>query len=218
MNLRNFEIIPEKLSKESFSNYGDVLEPSGDSINNKDFLKLGYANMSDNVPSERVEKFDVLDYWGQIANISQEPMRFGFLRPRKRAFEVSWLERHVKGTQTFIPLGGEKSIITVGKANQNDNPEALPDLSTVKAFLLDGDKGVNLHPGTWHWTPFPINSKCDFIILVRTNVKDDDLNFVDLESRLKTFIKININWKFINLNWPKVIESNSLVNENKSSL
>ena len=193
MTIREFQIIPEKLTEKSFANYGDVLGPNGNSIDNKDFLKLGYANMSDKVPDERIGKFDVLDYWGQIANISQEPMRFGFLRPKKRPFEVSWLERHVKGTQTFIPLEGKKSIITVGKANENANPEALPDLSSVKAFILDGDKGVNLYPGTWHWTPFPINSKCDFIILVRTNVKDDDLNFVDLERRLNTRIKIKIN-------------------------
>ena len=193
MTIKEFQIIPEKLTEKSFANYGDVLGPNGNSIDNKDFLKLGYANMSDKVPDERIGKFDVLDYWGQIANISQEPMRFGFLRPKKRPFEVSWLERHVKGTQTFIPLEGKKSIITVGIANENDNPEALPDLSSVKAFILDGDKGVNLYPGTWHWTPFPINSKCDFIILVRTNVKDDDLNFVDLERRLNTRIKIKIN-------------------------
>lgn len=192
MNIKNIEIIPEKLTKESFSPFGDVLEPEGDRIDNKDFLKHGYANMSDDVPIERVDNFDVLDYWGQIANISQEPMRFGYLRPKKRALEVSWLERHVKGTQTFIPIGGNESIITVGKANNNNDPEALPILTSIKAFYLKGDKGVNLSPGTWHWTPFPINSISDFIILVRTNVKDDDLNFVDLEKRLNVKILIKV--------------------------
>jgi len=190
MTLKDIKITPEELSEDSFSPYGDILEPSGNRIDNKDFLKLGYANMSDEVPEDRIEKFDVLDYWGQIANISQEPMRFGLLRPKKRSLEVSWLERHVKGTQTFIPLGGKRSIVTVGVANDNSNPEALPKLSSVKAFYLNGDKGINIYPGTWHWTPFPVDATCDFLILVRTNVKDDDLNFVDLEKRLNSIIKI----------------------------
>ena len=64
--------------------------------------------------------------------------------------------------------------------------------TSIKAFYLKGDKGVNLSPGTWHWTPFPINSISDFIILVRTNVKDDDLNFVDLEKRLNVKILIKV--------------------------
>ena len=190
MGIVNFEISAEPLTKKNFAPFGDILEPNENRIDNRDFLKLGYANMSDEVPNERIEKFDVLDYWGQIANISQEPMRFGYLRPKERPLEVSWLERHVKGTQTFIPIGGNNSIITVGKANDNSIPDALPNLQTIKAFLLQGDKGINLHPGTWHWTPFPLNSISDFIILVRTNVKDDDLNFVDLEKRLNKKIII----------------------------
>ena len=179
-----------RLNIESFKPYGDVLEPRNKPIDNKDLLMSGFAKMSNPVPKNRLESFDVLEYWGEIANITQEPMRLGYLRTKKRPLTTSWFERHTKGTQTFIPLGGEESIFVVAGPSKLDDPNDLPDLLTVKAFHLSGHKGVSIHPGTWHWTPFPINQKSDFIIVVRTNVKNDDLNFIDLESKLNT--KINI--------------------------
>lgn len=184
-----------RLNIELFKPYGDVLEPRNKPINNKDLLMSGFAKMSDPVPKHRLESFDVLEYWGEIANITQEPMRLGYLRTKKRPLTTSWFERHTKGTQTFIPLEGKESIFVVAGPSKLDDPNDLPDLTTVKAFYLSGSKGVSIHPGTWHWTPFPINQKSDFIIVVRTDVKNDDLNFIDLEAKLNT--KINIQNTFL---------------------
>lgn len=188
MKIKNHEINVLPLTRESFLPFGEVLLPSDNKIDNIDLLSSGYAKMSNEVPSDRLNDFDVLNYWGDIANISQEPMRLGYLRPKKRPLIVSWFERHVKGTQSFIPLGGKPSIFVVAKGNENNNKDALPDLSLAKAFYLDGSSGLNIKPGTWHWTPFPIEDECDFIIIVRTDVKDDDLNFIDLEKKINSRI------------------------------
>jgi ureidoglycolate lyase len=170
------EVTSEPLNADQFAPFGDVLAPQAARLDNRDLLSMGY--------------FDVLDYWGGIATISAEAMRLGYLRPKKRDLAFSWFERHLKGTQTFVPLKGARSIIAVAPPYESDNPAALPKLDEIRAFVLDGSIGVNLHPGTWHWTPFPLDDQSDFIILVRASVAEDDLNFIDLEKRLGARIKI----------------------------
>lgn len=181
----------EALTRDGFAPFGDVLAPTPGGIDNNDLLDGGHARMSDPVPPERRADFDVLDYWGDIATISQDTMRLGYLRTKRRPLAFSWFERHLKGTQSFMPLGGTASVICVGQAG-SPAPGTLPDLRTVRAFRLDGRAGINLHPGTWHWTPFPVGDAADFIILVRKAVVDDDLHFIDLEARMNTRIAIDL--------------------------
>ena len=188
ISVRN--VTSEPLNADQFAPFGDVLAPRETRLDNRDLLAMGYARMSDDVADSRLDDFDVLDYWGGIANISQEPMRLGYLRPKKRDLAFSWFERHLKGTQTFVPLKGARSVIAVAPPYESNNPEELPKLDEVRAFVLDGSMGINLHPGTWHWTPFPLDDQSDFIILVRESVAEDDLNFIDLEKRLNARVQI----------------------------
>lgn len=190
MTVTTKRVAVEPLTEAAFAPFGDVLAPRDNRLDNRDLLSMGHARMSDDVEESRLDDFDVLDYWGGIATISREPMRLGYLRPKKRPLAFSWFERHVKGTQTFVPLNGDSSVFAVAPPEARDDPNALPDVDRIRAFVLDGTCGVNIHPGTWHWTPFPLGSRSDFIILVREAVADDDLNFVDLEKRLATRIEI----------------------------
>jgi len=192
MTLNVLQLTPVPLEADAFAVFGDVLEPKARRLDNLDLLDQGYARMSDPVPEERLADFDVLDYWGDIATITAEPMRLGYMRSKPhKPLQVSWFERHVKGTQSYIPLNGVPSIFTVAPPNDLDDPNALPDLTRAQAFYLDGSRGMNIMPGTWHWTPFALEEAADFIILVREQVADDDLNFVDLQVRLNSRIEIS---------------------------
>ncbi len=131
-------IAAQPLTVEAFAPFGDVLTPKARRLDNRDLLELGYARMSDQVPPERVADFDILDYWGDIATITREPMRLGYLRSRQRPLQFSWFERHLKGTQTFIPLGGAPSVFAVAEPKDLDDPNALPDLTSMRAFVMDG--------------------------------------------------------------------------------
>ncbi|NQV81080.1 MAG: ureidoglycolate lyase, partial [Alphaproteobacteria bacterium] len=142
ISVRN--VTSEPLTADKFAPFGDVLAPRETRLDNRDLLSMGYARMSDDVAESRLDDFDVLDYWGGIATISQEPMRLGYLRPKKRDLAFSWFERHLKGTQTFVPLNGARSVIAVAPPYESDNPEALPKLDEVRAFVLDGSMGINL--------------------------------------------------------------------------
>ena len=82
LDIYHLKTVP--LDADSFAPFGDVLEPRGRRLDNLDLLELGYARMSDAVPQERLADFDVLDYWGDIAAISSDSMRLGYMRSKAR--------------------------------------------------------------------------------------------------------------------------------------
>lgn len=57
---------------------------------------------------------------------------------------VHELERHQLGSQSFIPLEGQRFVVVVAPAN------ALPGPDDVQAFITNGRQGIVLHPGVWH--------------------------------------------------------------------
>ncbi|MFM9886723.1 MAG: ureidoglycolate lyase [Burkholderiales bacterium] len=187
-------ITPEPLTVEAFAPFGDVLRPrSGHQpVTNVDLLNSGRARMSNPVRPDRMHDWDILDYWSDIATISRDTMKFGYIRCRAKAMTFSWFERHMKGTQTLIPASAAKSVLPVIPANAIDDDSGLPDLAKARAFILDGTTAVSIRPGTWHWTPFPLGETADFIYLVREQVVEDDLNFVDTEARLGVRMEVEL--------------------------
>lgn len=73
-------------------------------------------------------------------------------RISKRAQEVTWLERHMDMTQLFIGLGDQPFAMVLGKPNHEAGKD-VPDLDTVKCFILPAGHGVMIHKGTWHDFP-----------------------------------------------------------------
>lgn len=76
------------------------------------------------------------------------------------------LERHVLGSQTFVPLADVPWIVLVAQG------DAAPDLATLAAFRLDGRWGVTLAPGTWHH-PLITLQAAPFLVLERAAAGDD---------------------------------------------
>ena len=70
------------------------------------------------------------------------------------------LERHCLGTQTFIPLNGVRYVVLVAVG------DAVPDTSTLKAFVVSGHQGITLRAGTWHHGLLALNDG-DFVVLER---------------------------------------------------
>lgn len=152
----------EILSREAFAPFGDVLEKG---------------------TWKPEQDFPIYQYWDKIARLefSGDPAELAFLRVYRRAFVLEQMERHLKASQTFIPLTPHTCIFALAPASQEDRPD--PD--SVRAFILDGTRGVNLHTGTWHWSIFPTTESADFVMLVRRDTVADDLNVVDLEIPLE---------------------------------
>jgi ureidoglycolate lyase len=102
---------------------------------------------------------------------------------------VDFLARHVRTTQTYVPLGARESILVVAPASDLSDAKALPDLTRLAAFRLDGFRAVTLHKGTWHRTPMVDGQAAHFIVVDRLDTLDD-LDLVDLKVNLGAEISI----------------------------
>jgi len=102
---------------------------------------------------------------------------------------VDFLARHVRTTQTYVPLGGRESTLIVAPPSDLTDPKALPDLTRLAAFRLDGSRAVTLHKGTWHRAPMVDGEAAHFIVLDRLDTLED-LDLVDLRFNLGAEITI----------------------------
>ena len=66
-----------------------------------------------------------------------------------------------KSTPALIPLGGKACLVVIAPPTVNlDNPE---DLTQVRAFINDGNYGVNLDLGTWHTALLPLGPEMSMV-------------------------------------------------------
>jgi ureidoglycolate lyase len=95
------------------------------------------------------------------------PMQMTFNRYQRQPLAFSKLERHLAVTQAFLPIGGAASIMVVAPRTDQADPNAAPSPDAVRAFRLDGDKGVVLWRGVWHaLARFPVDAPHVDIVLL----------------------------------------------------
>lgn len=132
----------DPLTREAFAPYGDVLgggqTPAGVSINAGTTLKIAAASLA-------------------LTARGGEPRLFVYrTQAQSLPLVLSMLECHQHGSQTFVPLADLSFVVVVARcfaaigSNDTANDTARPDLSTLRAFWVDGHQGVTLAPGTWH--------------------------------------------------------------------
>jgi ureidoglycolate lyase len=117
------------------------------------------------------------------------PVSLSEVRVEPRPLYVDFLARHVRTTQTYVPLGGRDSILVVAPPSELSDANALPDLTRLAAFRLDGCRAVTLHHGTWHRTPMVAGEPAHFIVVDRLDTLDD-LDLVDLRLNLGVDVAI----------------------------
>lgn len=94
---------------------------------------------------------------------SDEDTELSLAHVRRRPFEVRWIERHFKHTQTFIPLNGAPFVAVLAPPTEGD----LPDLDQMRAYRFDGSAGFTMKLGTWHEFPFALEDEADIIVILR---------------------------------------------------
>lgn len=70
-----------------------------------------------------------------------------------REFRLLFLERHMKLSQAFIPLGGDPFLSVVAPADAPEE-DGFPALEEIRAFIVPGDRGIQIDIGVWHEPPF----------------------------------------------------------------
>ena len=163
-------IVAEPVTEEAFAAFGEVLMPKGPP------LPHVYG--------------DALDTFRCGSFESDAPVQFICTRSRLRPFRVQYLERHHQITQTFIPLNGHAIVVAVAPP---DAPltDGVPAVESVRAFVVGGDRAVNIHRGTWHEVPFPLVDDSLTLVTSHSGVTDgwgeldttSEINRLDEEKR-----------------------------------
>ena len=149
----------DPLTREAFAHYGDVLggghTPTGVLINAGTTLKI---NAVDPVLSAQ----------------DGHPKLFVY-RTQAQALPLilSMLECHQLGSRTFVPLADLSFVVVVARS-ASDTASPQPDLSTLRAFWVDGHQGVTLAPGTWHHPLISLHDG-ELVVLERAGAKPDCL-------------------------------------------
>lgn len=149
------------------------------------FEPYGRVLTKPNTPTEAPERAD-LDVWIGISDLmgleEQTPV-IAYLECTRHNLPLNKIERHNTTAEAFIPLEGESVIVVAPLSDPND-PNAQPDESQLKAFLLDGSMGIFLPKGAWHWAPFPVGDKATFLLLFN---KDIDIEIRDMGPHIIEF-------------------------------
>lgn len=142
--------------------------------------------------AETFELYGTVSKVGQSARLDFEgPVSMCEVRVEPIPLVVDFLARHVRTTQTYVPLGGRASVLVVAPPGDLADPKALPDLTRLAAFRLDGYRAVTLHEGTWHRTPMVEGEPAHFIVVDRLDTLED-LDLVDLKFNLGAEISIQL--------------------------
>ncbi|PCJ49073.1 MAG: ureidoglycolate lyase [Gammaproteobacteria bacterium] len=140
-------MLPTRLTRESFSDFGDVIEISE---------KAEHFTINDGY-TERyhdLAQVDVMAKGGRtLINIFRSS-------PLDKPLAIKMMERHPLSSQAFMPLGDEDYLVVVAPAGDFDS-------SKIKVFLASSKQGVNYHPGTWHHYCLAVNNTSDFMVIDR---------------------------------------------------
>ena len=81
--------------------------------------------------------------------------------------EFELLERHLTYTESRMPMAGARAIFVAAASTDLDDPTELPEPASIRAFYLDGTRGVMLWKGTWHaLDSFPLTPPhVDFVLI-----------------------------------------------------
>ena len=157
----------EPLTSEEFRAYGDVIdrdvdEGSGLAINaGTAWRRHGFARI-DAAPGGHAA----------ISLVRAEP--------RRLPFRLECLERHVLGSQAFVPLDAERWIVVVAPGGDE------PDLEKVRAFLASARQAVSYLRGTWHHPLIAADRAAEFLVVDRLS----DAGLEDCEVRDLTTVEL----------------------------
>ncbi|RXK11805.1 ureidoglycolate hydrolase [Halarcobacter mediterraneus] len=152
------EIKPKPLTREAFEKFGEVIEKENmDSL----VINRGYA-----------EKFEVCN---MDTNEENGNLCLHIYIGKKREFplHIDMLEKHPFFSQTFLPRSKEPfySVVALGGRE--------PDLSTLEVFETNGEQGILLNKGTWHFSLLCIKDKEEFFVIDKVSTKQKGKNLVE---------------------------------------
>lgn len=153
-------LMVEKLTREAFAPFGDVIELEG--------AKHYPINLGTTERYHDLARVDTSDESGRtLISVFRG-------QPRELPFEVTMMERHPLGSQAFMPLHERPYLVVVAPAGELD-------AQAVRAFVTSGWQGVNFAKGVWHHPLIACGEVSDFVVVDRggggINLSEENLPF-----------------------------------------
>jgi len=142
---------PQPLTRERFAPYGDVIEASAASR----------QPMND----ARFERFDDLCEIDVAAPGSVSMSVARCRTPTALPLRVDFVERHPLGSQAFVPLTPCRMVVVVAP------PGESVEARDLRAFVSNGQQGINYHRGTWHMPLIAFEAGQAFLVVDRSGVE-----------------------------------------------
>lgn len=163
MSDKFINVVPQELTAENFSAYGDVISvsESAEHFAINDGHTMRYHDLAE---------VDVTEQQGKtLLNIFRStPLAF--------PLPIEMMERHPLGSQAFIPMSNQPYVVVVA-------PSGELEPSKIEVFLASSKQGVNYHKGTWHHFCLALNEVSDFLVVDRGG-KGDNCDVEKLDGSL----------------------------------
>lgn len=140
----------EPLTQASFSDYGDILSIQN---NSSKIINEGYARKYFDLCT-----MDTNDKGGHTS------IHIYLAKKRDFPLSIHMLEKHPFFSQAFIPRSREPFLVVIAQG------EDTPDLTTIKAFITNGNQGVHYKKGLWHFPLISLKDDEQFIVIDRTDL------------------------------------------------
>ena len=152
--MQNIKLIPEKLTAENFANFGEVV-----TIQSKESRTIndGYAEKYADIAS-----LDTSEDQGQTS------VHIFVAKSRQFPLQISMLEKHPFFSQTFIPRHSSPFLLVVAP------PAKTPSIENLRAFITNGEQGINYSRGVWHFPLISMDDNSQFIVIDRKHNEDLD--------------------------------------------
>ena len=141
-------LLIEPLTAEAFRAFGDVIEAADSARHHT--INAGFAERYHDLA-----RIDTAESGGRpLLNIFRAV-------PRALPLQLSEVERHLLGSQAFMPLTPQRFLVVVAAAG----PAPLVD--QLRCFMASPGQGVNYARGTWHHPLLALDVGCDFLVIDR---------------------------------------------------
>ena len=152
--MNNITLTPQSLTAENFSQFGQVI-----SCEQKDYLTInnGYAKKYPDQAS-----IDTQEDGGTTA------VHIYIAKKRQFPLQINMLEKHPFFSQTFIPKNNQLFLVVVAPASDE------PNIKDIRAFISNGEQGVNYSRGVWHFPLISVRDDAQFIVIDRKHDIDSD--------------------------------------------
>ncbi|USE36502.1 ureidoglycolate lyase [Endozoicomonas sp. SCSIO W0465] len=138
----------EVLTREAFEPFGDVLETRDTPV----VINQGRCHKYSDLTSVTTD------------DQGHTTMHIYKTAPINHSYQLDLLERHPLGSQTFMPLAGQRFLVVVASGASDST---TPDLASIRCFLSNGKQGITYHPGVWHHPLLSVDDGEEYLVIDR---------------------------------------------------